>query len=142
DAAHNFVWAGTYDLPFGKGRSWGADWHPVVNAIAGGWGVTSIISAHTGFPITIATADNSLQNPRGTARPNQNGQPTLTSNPDCYIYNPLNGACSGVSGTVAFSEPALGTFGSAGVGTVRMLGYFNWDCGVGKKLFATERQDG
>jgi hypothetical protein len=138
DARHNFVWAGTYDLPFGKGRSWGNNWHPFVNAIFGGWGLSTIISAHTGFPITIATTDRSLQNPRGVARPNQIGTPTLTSNPDCYIYNPLNGACAGVSGTVAFSEPALGTFGSAGVGTVRAMGYFNWDFGVGKKFYLSE----
>jgi hypothetical protein len=138
DAKHNFVWAGTYDLPFGKGRSWGGDWNPFVNAIFGGWGVSSIISAHTGFPMTIATTDRSLQNPRGVARPNQIGEPTLTSNPDCYIYNPLNGACAGVTGTVAFAEQALGTFGSAGVGTVRAPGYFNWDFGVGKKFNVTE----
>lgn len=138
DATHNFVWAGTYELPIGKGRAFGNDWHPVVNALIGGWGVSSIISAHTGFPITIATTDRSLQNPRGTARPNQIGEPTLTSNPDCYIYNPLNTACAGVSGTVAFSEPALGTFGSAGVGTVRAPGYFNWDFGVGKKFKVSE----
>jgi hypothetical protein len=140
DATHNFVWAGTYDLPFGKGRKFGDGWNGGVNAIFGGWNLSSIVSAHTGFPMTITTTDNSLQNPRGSARPNQIGQPTLTSDPDCYIYNPLNRACSGVSGNVAFSAPALGTFGSAGVGTVRAPGYFNWDLGVGKKFNVTESQ--
>ena len=43
-----------------------------------------------------------------------------------------------MSGNVAFSAPALGTFGSAGVGTVRAPGYFNWDLGVGKKFNVTE----
>ncbi len=111
-----------------------------MNAIFGGWNLSTIVSAHTGFPMTITTTDNSLQNPRGSARPNQIGEPTLTSDPDCYIYNPLNRACSGVSGNVAFSAPALGTFGSAGVGTVRAPGYFNWDLGVGKKFNVTESQ--
>ena len=50
DATHNFVWSGTYDMPFGKGRTWGNDWHPVANAILGGWNVSSIISLRTGFP--------------------------------------------------------------------------------------------
>lgn len=140
DATHNFVWSGTYELPLGKGRAFGSDWHPVANAILGGWGISNIFSAHTGFPMTIITTDRSLQNPRGSGRPNQIGEPTLTSNPDCYIYNPLNGACAGLSGTVAFAEQALGTFGSAGVGTVRGPGYFNWDFGVGKKFNVTERQ--
>jgi len=81
-----------------------------------------------------------LQNPRGTARPNQIGDPTITSNPDCYIFNPNNGACAGASGTIAFTAPALGSFGSAGVGTVRAPRYFNWDFGLGKKFYVTERQ--
>ncbi len=41
---------------------------------------------------------------------------------------------------MAFAAPALGTFGSAGVGTVRAPRYFNWDFGVGKKFYITERQ--
>jgi hypothetical protein len=139
DAKHNFVWAGTYELPFGKGRAWGNDLHPVVNAVLGGWGISSIVSIHSGFPITVAGAGGrTLQDPRGTTRPNQIGEPTYTSNPDCYIYNPLNGACAGLTGTVAFSEAALGTFGSAGVGTARAPGYFNWDFGVGKKFYLSE----
>jgi hypothetical protein len=139
DAKHNFVWAGTYELPFGKGRHWGNDLHPAVNAVLGGWGISSIVSIHSGFPITVAGAGGrTLQDPRGTTRPNQIGEPTYTSNPDCYIYNPLNGACAGLTGTVAFSEAALGTFGSAGVGTLRAPGYFNWDFGVGKKFYLSE----
>jgi len=140
DATHNFTWSGTYDLPAGKGHSWGSNWHPAVNAVLGGWGLSTIISAHTGFPLTISTTDRSLQNPRGTARPDQLGKPTITSNPDCYIYNPLNGGCAGLSGTVAFAEPALGTFGNAGVGSVRAPGYFNWDFGLGKKFSVTEQK--
>lgn len=139
DAAHIFTWAGTYEVPIGKGRSFGKDWHPVANAVLGGWQVSSIFSMHTGFPLTIATTDRSLQNPRGTARPNQIGTPTIFGGvPDCYIYNPLNPTCAGLTGTVAFAEPALGTFGSAGVGTVRAPGYFNWDFGLGKKFKVTE----
>ncbi len=139
DATHNFVASGVYDLPFGKGRAYGNDWIPVVNAFLGGWNISNIISLHSGFPITIAGAGGrTLQDPRGTARPNQIGTPTLTSNPDCYIYNPLNTACAGITGTVAFQEAPLGRFGSAGVGTVRAPGYFNWDFGIGKKFYVTE----
>ncbi|MFN7945284.1 MAG: TonB-dependent receptor [Blastocatellia bacterium] len=141
DATHNFVLSGTYDLPFGKGRAWGSNLHPIANAIFGGWNVSSIFSMHSGFPITIASgSDRTLQNPRGTVRPNQTGTPTLTSNPDCYIYNPNNASCAGVSGTVAFTLPDFGTFGTAGVGTVRAPGYFNWDAGIGKKFNLTEQK--
>lgn len=142
DAKHNFVWAGTYQLPIGKGRTFGDKLPGVVEAIAGGWEVSNIISMHTGFPLTIAgITGRTLQDPRGTVRPNQIGTPTIYSDvPDCYIYNPLNPFCSGLSGTVAFKDQPVGSFGSAGVGTVRAPGYFNWDLGVGKKFKITESQ--
>jgi len=97
---------------------------------------------HTGFPITIAgTTGRTLQDPRGTVRPNQIAAPTIFPDvPDCYIYNLNNPFCAGLTGTVAFAEQPLGTFGSAGVGTVRAPGYFNWDFGTGKKFRVTEHQ--
>jgi hypothetical protein len=143
DATHNFVWAGTYELPVGKGRAFGKDWHPVANAIIGGWEVSSIFSMHTGFPVTITgTGGRTLQDPRGAVHPDQIGKPTIYSDvPDCYIYNPLNPFCAGLTGTVAFAEQPLGKFGSAGVGTVRAPGYFNWDAGIGKKFNVREQQN-
>ena len=42
----------------------------------GGWNVAGIVSWHTGFPITVTANDVSLQNPRGTARPNRIGNGT------------------------------------------------------------------
>lgn len=140
DAKHNFVWSGSYELPIGKGRLIGNNWNTAVNAVLGGWAANSIVSLHTGFPITITTTDLSLQNPRGAAHPDAIGTPTITSNPDCYIYNPNNNSCAGVSGTVAYAQQALGTFGSVGVGTVRAPGYANWDFGIGKKFNITEHQ--
>jgi hypothetical protein len=127
DATHNFVWSGTYDLPFGKGRSFGADLNPIVNAVLGGWQLSSIVNAHTGFPITVTANDNSLQNPRGSARPNLIGNPKPASQ---TIDNWFN--------KDAFQAQALGTFGSAGVGIVRAPGYSNWDFGLGKKFNVTE----
>src|SRR5215831_3112000 len=143
DARHNFVWAGTYELPIGKGRAFGNDWHPVANAILGGWGVNSIVSAHTGFPVTITgIGGRTLQDPRGTVRPDQIAEPTINSGvPDCYIYNPRNPFCAGLSGTDAFRDQPLGKFGSAGVGTVRAPGFFNWDFGLGKKFKVSESKN-
>ncbi|NOT62180.1 MAG: TonB-dependent receptor, partial [Acidobacteria bacterium] len=75
DAKHNFVWSGSYELPVGKGKSFGGDMHPVINAIIGGWSLSNIVQFRTGFPITVTAADVSLQGGRGTARPNLVGNP-------------------------------------------------------------------
>lgn len=139
DVRHNFIMSGTYDLPIGKGRSFGSDWHPLVNAIAGGWNVGSVIQWRTGFPITVDLGQaRSLQAPRGPERPNLIGAPVSNpDNPDCFISNPNNKFCAAGS-TTAFSLPDLGTFGSAGVGILTGPGFFNWDSSLGKKFHLTE----
>jgi len=127
DATHNFVWSGTYDLPFGKGRAWGNDWNRVANAILGGWNISSIISLHTGFPITVQATDVSLQSPRGGGRPNRIA--------DGSVANPTIDKWIDIA---AFALPAQGTFGNSGVGILRAPGYANWDFGLSKKFNVTE----
>lgn len=127
DARHNFVWSGTYDLPLGKGRSFGSDWSPVANGILGGWGISSIVSLHSGFPITVQAVDVSLQGPRGGGRPNLVGD-----------WKPSNQNIDNWLNPAAFVMPAQGTFGNSGVGIAEAPGYVNWDFGVGKKFYVSE----
>lgn len=129
DTPHNFTWAGSYELPFGKGRGYGKDWHPVVNAIAGGWNINSILQFRTGFPITVTTSnDRSFQNPRGGQKPNLVGDPTPSNQ---NLENWINIA--------AFAAPADGTFGNSPVGVLRAPSFANWDFGLGKKFFVSEK---
>jgi outer membrane receptor protein involved in Fe transport len=141
DARQNLVISNTYDLPVGKGRSFGNDWHPAINAVLGGWNISNIIQVRGGFPITITLGTaRSLQAPRGAERPNQIAPVTTNSStPDCYIPNPNNRFCPAGS-TSSFSLPDLGTFGSAGVGTVYAPGFFNWDTSIGKKFYISEHR--
>ncbi len=53
DVPHRFVVSGIWELPFGRGRKWGAGWHPVVNAVLGGWQVQGIGQLQFGRPLTI-----------------------------------------------------------------------------------------
>ncbi len=45
---HRMVYAGTVDLPFGKGRALMSDMHPVLNAILGGWSTSSMLQITSG----------------------------------------------------------------------------------------------
>ncbi|MGH9848692.1 MAG: carboxypeptidase regulatory-like domain-containing protein [Blastocatellia bacterium] len=141
DVRHNLVVSNTYDLPFGKGRAFGKDWHPAVNGLLGGWNISNIFQLRGGFPVTVTLGTaRSLQAPRGPERPNLVA-PVVTnsSTPDCYIPNPNNRFCPSGSAS-SFSLPDLGTFGSAGVGTVYAPGFFNWDTSIGKKFYLTEHK--
>jgi hypothetical protein len=134
DVKHNFVLSGNYELPFGKGRTWGDKWHPAIDAILGGWRLSNIISLRSGFPITVydsRVAASSLQAPRAGAFPRPNcvgtGIPSSQSI-DLWIDS------------TSFASPALGQFGNCGVGIMRGPNWKNWDLTVGKKFNVTESQ--
>ena len=66
DARHNLVFSANYELPYGRGRTWGSDASPVVDAILGGWRLSGIFQARSGFPITVT--DGSAPSLQGAAR--------------------------------------------------------------------------
>jgi hypothetical protein len=132
DARHSFVVSGTYDLPFGRRRVWGNNWGRAANVILGGWNVSSIVSLHSGFPVTIlASAAQSLQGSRAGERPNRvAGQTGKVENPtpDNWLSD------------VAYNLPMLGKIGNAGNSTERAPGFANWDFAIGKEFQVTERK--
>src|SRR5262245_25138719 len=141
DVRHNLVVSNTYDLPFGKGRAFGKDWDSVVNGVLGGWNIGNIFQLRGGFPMTVTLGQaRSQQAPRGPERPNLIAPVTTNSStPDCYIPNPNNRFCPSGSAS-SFSLPAIGAFGSGGVGVVYAPGFFNWDTAIGKKFYLTEHK--
>jgi len=133
DIRHNFVFSGTYELPFGKGRKWGSEWSGVTNAILGGWKVGGIFQARTGFPITVTDGRApSLQGDRGIERPNCVGDP-VPSNQSVTADSsaPADSRWLNIN---AFAAVALGTFGNCPTGVARMPGYSNVDLVLSKSF--------
>ena len=124
DVRHNFILSGTYELPFGRGRTYGSNWSDVMNAVLGGWRVGGIFQARSGLPITVTDGRNrSLQGERGSERPNCVGDPKPS---DQSIDHGLDIA--------AFEAAPLGTFGNCSVGVARAPGYTNVDLMLAKRL--------
>jgi hypothetical protein len=48
---HRITFSGIYELPVGKGRQWGNDWHPVADAILGGWQIQGVYEWQSGEPL-------------------------------------------------------------------------------------------
>jgi outer membrane receptor protein involved in Fe transport len=131
DARHNFTFAGTYELPFGKGRKMGSDWKGLKNAVLGNWNVHTIFQKRSGFAFTVYDgAGQSLQAPRGLERPNQTctGE-TNASGPD-DIWIDIN----------CFSHAPKGQFGNTGQNTLSGPGYWNLDLGIGKDLYIDDKR--
>ena len=133
DVRHNFTIAANYELPFGKGRTWGAEWGGLTDAVLGGWKVSAIFQARTGFPVTVIdTRRRSLQNTRSTERPNCVGNPvpgnqSITQDPNAAADNKwldIN----------AFAAAPLGAWGDCGVGIADQPGYTNVDASISKRF--------
>ena len=60
DVPQRLVVSGVYDLPVGKGRTFGARMHPVFNAILGGWSTGLLAQFQKGLPVNLARATVSL----------------------------------------------------------------------------------
>jgi hypothetical protein len=124
DARHNFVFSANYELPLGREHKVGGDWSPVVNALLGGWRLSGIFQARTGFPVTITDGrGSSLQAVRGNERPNCIGDPK-PANQNIDHWLDIN----------AFARAASGTWGNCGIGVARAPGYKNLDAVLSKRF--------
>jgi len=70
DIRHAFIFSSTYELPFGKGKTYMTNANRVIDAILGGWQLGGVFSKTTGEPFTVTTSGN-LTNAGGADRPNR-----------------------------------------------------------------------
>ena len=53
DPEKRFTLNGIYELPFGRGRHWGTQWHGMVNGVLGGWQIGSVLRMQGGMPAYV-----------------------------------------------------------------------------------------
>jgi hypothetical protein len=129
----NFTASIIYQLPFGKGRRFESNANAGVNALVGGWEVTVIEKATSGFPIFVVDSNNGSgvnfqNNGNSFMRPNQICNPVL-SNPTLADF--FNTAC--------FAAPAPGELGNASRTPLSGPDFINTDFSI-IKHFALPRE--
>jgi hypothetical protein len=120
DIRHNFTSSFTWELPFGRGRAYGADWNGAVDAVLGGWQVGGILTLRSGTPFEI-TFPGDPQNTGTTNRGNRIGNGKL-DNPT--IDNWFDQS--------AFVISAPGVYGTTGRNVLNGPGGKNFDLMLGK----------
>jgi hypothetical protein len=135
DVKLNDVTSIVYEIPLGKGRKFGASLNPVLDAVAGGWELNTINTAHTGTPLDVIYAaptinDNTgLSNDyRGQAflRPNVSGSAASQSRSQM-----LNTYFAGYT----FTTPlATAPYGNVGRNAFRAPGFEQWDFAADKNF--------
>ncbi len=123
-----------YALPFGNGKTYANNLGNWGNGFVGGWSVTSIVLAQSGFPFTPQLSYNPSNNgdTRNPVRPFINpdftgnvilGTPTQWFNPAAFLQPP----------------PNSGFYGNLGRDTLNGPGLFDWDFSAIKDTRIHER---
>ncbi|MBV9296851.1 MAG: hypothetical protein JO145_14865, partial [Acidobacteriaceae bacterium] len=124
----------TYDLPFGRNRTFGKNVNGVVNAVLGDWQVNSIFTFHSGFPFTISAPDES-------------GTGSFDSRANCIappvVFGEQKSPLGGYQwfSQASYAPETQGSFGTCGVGTVRGPGLHTVDLSLSKRFYVTEHQN-
>lgn len=56
DRAHRLTGSGIWELPFGRGRRWGASLHPLLEFFVGGWQLSGVYQRQSGAPLGFGQA--------------------------------------------------------------------------------------
>ena len=118
DMRQHFVGSAIYALPFGRGKTWGANWNRVTDAFLGGWSGGPILTVNTGMPLNLSVVGD----PSNTGqhdRPNVVGDWQL-ANPTVHEW----------FNTAAFVPNAKYTYGDAGRNILLTPGLVNLDFGA------------
>jgi len=107
DRSRRLVISGTYELPFGRGKTFGKNWNRAVDSLIGEWQINGIYTYQTGFPISVTAANTCTNCGVNTIRPNSNGKSAELSGP---VLQRLNEYFN----TTVFSQPTAFTFGNTG----------------------------
>jgi len=139
DLRHRISLGGTWEVPFAR------DAHGVFKQVAGGWTLSSIFVAHTGAPFTIFDSTNVQfqQLPRlilnsAIAR---TGSLTDSAGPDTFNYISIPNSAVGEFTNSITGNSEFGPYPAnmTGRNIFRGPGTWNFDFGVHKKFFVSER---
>ncbi|HTK26777.1 MAG TPA: TonB-dependent receptor [Pyrinomonadaceae bacterium] len=118
DFPHVFSFENIYDLPWGRGRSFGSDMPKALDMVIGGWTLNSIFRAQSGSPFDVRDSDGRLVNLNGDA---------YTGRKDKTPYINL----------ASFSKVSTG-FGTLQRNSLRGPANFQWNIGLSKDFRFTE----
>jgi hypothetical protein len=130
DTRNRFVGSYTYDLPFGRGRTYGMNWSGVTNVILGGWQTNGILTVQSGNPFDVQVGLTTLTGTNSATRPD------VTGDPNDFAHDPQRWF-----NTNDFSRNFSGRFGNAGRNVVIGPGTTDFDFALLKRfpLFSEAR---
>ncbi|MBY0373372.1 MAG: TonB-dependent receptor, partial [Bryobacteraceae bacterium] len=138
--AHVFFLASLYEVPFGRGRKYGANMSRALDFIAGGWQLNGTFNWMSGQPFTPSYRDCNADRDTGWCRPDLIGDYQVDS-PSQFGWfktasTPLvaNGQVDG-----PWQRPQRGRFGTVGRNQIVGPSFAQWDMSFFKTFQINER---
>lgn len=126
-----------YELPFGKGRRWGAGWSRSTEILLGGFNVSAVMRRYSGRPFTVFSGSNTLSQVVFTPASCNGCSPDLGS---MTLENGQNVFFTAEQ-RAKFFVPAAGEASNVGRNFFDGPAFFNLDMTLGKRFRFTELQD-
>jgi len=134
DVPKRFVLSGDYELPIGKGKSFGREWGSVADTLIGGWTLNYIFQLQDGYPYTVY--NSSLRFPDRVCDgklPKSERSVRRWFDISCFPNHPSH-VVTGPNG----KPITVGINGNAGPNIIRGPGFNNLDLGIHKNFRFTE----
>jgi hypothetical protein len=131
---HRFSLAGTYELPFGKGKRYLAN-NGFLDAVAGGWSINVVTVLQSGYPLGITQSNSNSSLGARAQRPNATGSSPKVEGSIGQRINDGN-----YLDRAAFSAAPQFTFGNLPYNiSLRGPGWMNMDASLFKTFTIGER---
>jgi len=144
DIRQNINGTGVYELPFGRGKAFGANWNPVLNQVAGGWKIGATGTFFSGLPVSIISWSEVDSNNIPWAQHANQYRPLKIRNRSVNAWFGTDASatpCSGAdNGVCAYGNELPNAYGTAGVDTERAPGYKQVDFSIFKTFTIIGRQ--
>jgi hypothetical protein len=139
DTRHRLTFSAVADLPFGRGRRFAGGMGRVPNAFLGGWEMSGIFSAQTGFPETPQSGQDFANVGTGSWRPDRLCDGDISNR---SINHWFNDACFTTALLSADQNNGVYRFGNTSRSAITGPGMVNIDFGLMKNFQMGERWKG
>jgi carboxypeptidase family protein len=137
---HSFTGSVIYDLPFGRGKTFGNNWNAAANTVLGGYQVTLIERISSGFPVPLVDTNNQSKSFfQNGGNGNNWNRPSQISG--CNPYSANHGKNQWINPT-CFVIPPVGQLGNASRVPVTGPGFVNSDFSIIKQFGLPWRETG
>ena len=134
DIRHRFVGNFVYELPFGPGKRFMST-DNFAGRMLGGWQVNGIVTIQSGSPFSVTGSDHSFTGSNHAAYADCLGNPFAGASSDHTVFTTTGFFIN----PAAFSNPAVGTFGSCAPRLFHGPGISDTDLSLFKQFRFTER---